>query len=300
MFDNPIFNYAGVNNPSGKIPTIISLTNTTSTDKEVNLFNAQENLVKENQSLPDGVTTNSAAIFEMSSSEIFSCYINSPLVGFQDKTEFFLRLDNGRSERYFQLETDVILATEKTLSGGYSQFPNPTLYRLPIDTPFPRVTATAEGLGALLRFVFSVEDIADLDFNRVPIFISVRNTINGCVDQFPLVQTQAGSSASSPNNATYQEVLQSTNFAPFGVESILLQSPKIQELAKNPIFVTERDANGNRNEQQVFLQRTPYTRPNQRIMRNIKEIDGATEVRLTLPKNTNADLYIYEKNRLIG
>ena len=53
-------------------------------------------------------------------------------------------------------------------------------------------------------------------------------------------------------------------------------------------------------ERQVRLLRTPYLRQNQRILSNLKKIDGATEVRFDIPRNTTADLYIYEKNRLVG
>ena len=299
MFDNPFFTYAGVSNPNGKDATIISLTNTTSEEKMVSLFNAQENLVKENQGLPDGVVANVTAIYEMPTAQDFSCYINLPLSGFEEDTEFFLVTTRQGEVRYFQLETDVILGTEKTLAAGYNQVFNPTLYRLPNETPIPRLSATAEGTGGNLRFIFGIPFSEDLAGNNVIQELRVQNSNNGCLDRFDLALTRAAS-AGSGDRATYSEVLQSTNFAPFGLDSIVLQSPKIQELAKNPIFVTERDANGNRNEQQVFLQRTPYTRPDQRIMRNIKEVDGATEVRMTLPKNTFADLYLYEKNRIIG
>lgn len=305
MFDNPIFSYAGFNNADGKQPTIISLANTTNQSQEVKLFNAQENLVLENQGLPDGVLANVSAIFEMPSLETFSCYITSPFfVGFENDTTFSLRIQKaGRPAEtidYFQLNTNVIINTFKTIVGGYNKLQNDSFYDL-LKTGFQlNVEATGESFGEQnLRLVFGVPNVRELGGSDGDILeVVVSNTTNGCLDRFPLTQTQTGFAASAADNTTtYQEVLQATNFQPFGVESILIQSPKLQEIAKNPIFVTERDANGNRNEQQVRLFRTPYLRPNQRILQNIREIDGGTEIRFDLPRNTTADLFIYDKQQ---
>ena len=305
MFDNPIFSYAGFNNADGKQPTIISLANTTNQSQEVKLFNAQENLVLENQGLPDGVLANVSAIFEMPSLETFSCYITSPIfVGFQDETIFALRIQRaGRPPEtlnYFQLNSNQIFSTLKTIVGGYNKIENPTRYDLLKTGLRLNVEATGESLGEQnLRLVFGVPNVRELGGSDGDILeVVVFNTTNGCGDRFPLTQTQTGFAASAADNTTtYQEVLQATNFQPFGVESILIQSPKLQEIAKNPIFVTERDANGNKSTQQVRLFRTPYLRPNQRIIQNIREIDGGTEIRFELPRNTTADLFIYDKQQ---
>ena len=44
MYNNPIFQYGGINNAGGAAPYNISLVNTGTTEERVNLFNAQENL----------------------------------------------------------------------------------------------------------------------------------------------------------------------------------------------------------------------------------------------------------------
>jgi len=304
MFDNPIFSYAGLNNAGGKQPTIISLANTTSQSQEVKLFNAQENLVKENQGLPDGVLANVSAIFEMPSLETFSCYITSPFfLGFQNETIFSLNIQKaGKPSQtidYFQLNRNVIIDTLKTIVGGYNKIQNDNSYFILKSGFGLNVEATGEGFNQVLRLIFGVPNVRELGGSDGDILqVVVRNSLNGCLDRFNLTQTQTGFAASAADNTTtYQEVLQATNFQPFGVESILIQSPKLQEIAKNPIFVTERDANGNRNEQQVRLFRTPYLRPNQRILQNIREIDGGTEIRFDLPRNTTADLFIYDKQQ---
>ena len=94
MFDNPYFEYAGVNNMQGAMPYIVNLQNTNNTNVEVNLFNAQENLTAENRGLPEGVVANSEAIFEMTKAELFTCYSTAPFLGFRTGTEFSLIQDN--------------------------------------------------------------------------------------------------------------------------------------------------------------------------------------------------------------
>tara|TARA_B100000927_G_scaffold47547_1_gene34665 strand:- start:1502 stop:2398 length:897 start_codon:yes stop_codon:yes gene_type:complete len=298
MYDNPLFSYAGINNPAGKQPTIVALANTTNQSQEVKLFNAQENLISENNGLPSGVVANSEFIFEMPSIEFFSCYQTAPFNGFRPETTFALKT-NALTNNMFRLNVDVQTSVSKTLTNGFNGVSDPTRYRL-----FPDrfdVDATIEGLQNRLRMIFGMTTLQSTKNRALEEVVVFNSTTFPCLDRFPLTQTSTGfNSSGSTNASTYQEILQSTNFAPFGVDEILIQSEKIQEIAKNPIRVTERDANGNKNRQLVILQRTPYTRNSQRIMRNIREIDGATEIELTLPPRTTAELYIYEKNRILG
>ena len=304
MFDNPFFTYAGYNNRTGVEPTIISVANTTNSSAEVKLFNAQENLTADNQNLPDGVLVNQDSIYEMASPEVFSCF--EPLGGFRAGTTFSITLSSSPAAiRYFVSNADYFTSASKIISGGYSGFINDSLYKIDArNQEFLPLNVTGEegflGSGSY-RFVFGVPNFERLGTRDI-VTMNVRNTTTyPCSDSKTLIQTQTGfNTGENPNAATYKEILQASNFAPLGVESILIQSPKMPELAKNPIFVSQRDANGNKNEQQVRLLRTPYLRQNQRILSNLKKIDGATEVRFDIPRNTTADLYIYEKNRLVG
>lgn len=301
MFDNPFFTYAGYNNRLGVEPTIVSVANTTSSSAEVRLFNAQENLTASNQNLPDGVLVNQDSIYEMASLETFSCF--EPAVGFNRETSFSITLSSSPAAiRYFFSAQDYFLSASKTISNGYSGVIDEDRYKLDRQKLILDVTGEEGPLGSgQYRFVFGVPNF-ELLGDRDIATMEVRNTTTyPCSDSKALIQTQTGfNTGENPNASTYKEILQASNFAPLGVESILIQSPKMPELAKNPIFVTQRDANGNRNEQQVRLLRTPYLRQNQRILSNLKKIDGATEVRFDIPRNTTADLYIYEKNRLVG
>jgi hypothetical protein len=298
MFDNPIFQYAQVRGTGGVEPTILSLANTTGVDKEVNLFNAENNLTEDNNGLPDGVVSNAQDIYEMSTSQLFSCYQTAPLNGFRDETNFSLETGPPTVvRRSFQLNTDVITNTVKTLTRGYNRIEDLNFYR--IDTGALPVQATATGAGNNLRFVFAVTDNSFLKGDDITAITVNNSTTFPCTDRFPLIKTSTGfNNSGSSNTSTYTEILQSSNFAPYGVDSLVIQSPKLSALASNPIFVTERDANGNREEQQATLLRSPYMRPNQRVISNIRKIDGATEVRMTIPKNTTATLFIYDKNRI--
>ena len=120
MFDNPIFQYGGINNAGGSDPYIVSLANTSSTESEVKLFNAQQNLTRENQGLPDGVVANAESIFEMPTAQTFSCYSFSPFVGFPAGTVFSLRLAASGLVAQFSLVQNLILFTNKTLVRAFS------------------------------------------------------------------------------------------------------------------------------------------------------------------------------------
>jgi len=296
VFKNPIFEYGGINNAGGADPYIVSLANTSSTASEVKLFNAQQNLTLENQGLPDGVVANAESIFEMPTAQTFSCYSFAPLIGFPAGTTFSLRLAVSGLVPQFSLIQNLVTFTNKTLVGAFSGIINFDFVK-PNRAQFRNLSATAEGDFQVLRFVFSVTDLAVTKGQDI-VAIRAENTGTGCVDDFPLVTTQTGFNSNNSSNAsTYQEILQTTNFTPFGVDSLVLQSPKLTALAENPVFLTEVDANGNRQQQQIALLRSPYMRPNQRVFSYIKEINGATEIDFTLPPSTTATLFIYDKYR---
>ena len=298
MNNNPIFQYGGLNNAGGAAPYNVSLVNTSSTSERVNLFNAQENLTAQNQGLPDKVIANASDIFEMPAQQNFSCFQNAPLNGFNAETDFSLRNSAGKVARSFRLNANVLSQTTKTLAGGYSGISNDSLYK--IATTRQNVEAQAEGFGSALRFIFSVTSTAQLQ-NDLPITdVVVRNsTTFPCTDIFPLTQTQTGFNTSqSTALGTYAEILQQTNFSPFGVESIVLQSAQIQAITANPVTLTETNANGNRDSQELSLLRNPYMNASQRVLNNVGRIDGATELSFTMPPNSQASLFIYDKYRM--
>ncbi len=298
MNNNPIFQYGGLNNAGGAAPYNVSLVNTSSTSERVNLFNAQENLTAQNQGLPDKVIANASDIFEMPAQQNFSCFQNAPLNGFNAETDFSLRNSAGKDARSFRLNANVLSQTTKTLAGGYSGISNDSLYR--IATTRQNVEAQAEGVGSALRFIFSVTSTAQLQ-NDLPITdVVVRNTTTfPCSDVFSLTQTQTGFNTSqSTALGTYAEILQQTNFSPFGVESIVLQSAQIQAITANPVTLTETNANGNRDSQELSLLRNPYMNASQRVLNNVGRIDGATQLSFTMPPNSQASLFIYDKYRM--
>ena len=159
MFNNPIFEYGGINNAGGADPYIVSLANTSSTASEVKLFNAQQNLTLENQGLPDGVVANAESIFEMPTAQTFSCYSFAPLIGFPAGTTFSLRLATSGLIPQFTLVQNLITFTNKTLVGAFSGIQNLDFVK-PNRAQFRNLSATAEGDFQILRFVFSVTDLA--------------------------------------------------------------------------------------------------------------------------------------------
>jgi hypothetical protein len=291
MFDNPFFTYAGYNNPSGLTPTEISVANTTNQTQSIKLFNAQDNLVQDNQGLPDGVLVNQSAIYEMPAFDTFTCF--QPLNGFRADTTFSIQLSGGTPIRYFFLVTDVFNSGSKTIAGGYSGVPNDTLYKLDAFSieALPLDVTGEEGFpgSGSYRFVFGVPNFQKLGTRNIEKMVVQNTTTFPCLDQIDLVQTQTGfSTQNTPNAATYPEILQASNFAPF------------QTLAETPIVVSKKNAQGDRDEQPLALVNTPYLRQNQRIIQNLNVIDGATELRMEVPPQTEVQLYIYEKNRLVG
>jgi hypothetical protein len=303
MFDNPYFRYAGINNPQGAMPYIVSLVNTNTTETEVNLFNAQENQTVANKGLPDGVVANAVAIFEMYKAETFlSCYQTAPLNGFPSKTTFQLVQDNAPNPDIitdmFQLKEDVLLDTAKILGGGYDG--NTTLTQLFVNQLRLNVSASAEGIQNNLRFIFSVTDMADIKFKDIKEIRVSNTTTYPCTDTFPLTKIETGfNSSDSTDAASYGEILATTNFSPLGVDHILMQSENIQTIASNPITLTRKDANGNRDSKEIALSNSPYIRPNQRTIQAINELDGATELTFTLPPETAVSLFIYENTRMV-
>lgn len=303
MFDNPFFTYAGYNNPSGLTPTEISVANTTNQTQSIKLFNAQDNLVQDNQGLPDGVLVNQSAIYEMPAFDTFTCF--QPLNGFRADTTFSIQLSGGTPIRYFFLVTDVFNSGSKTIAGGYSGVPNDTLYKLDAFSieALPLDVTGEEGFpgSGSYRFVFGVPNFQKLGTRNIEKMVVQNTTTFPCLDQIDLVQTQTGfSTQNTPNAATYPEILQASNFAPFQIQSIMIQSEQLQTLAETPIVVSKKNAQGDRDEQPLALVNTPYLRQNQRIIQNLNVIDGATELRMEVPPQTEVQLYIYEKNRLVG
>jgi len=303
MFDNPYFKYAGINNPQGAMPYIVNIVNTNTTETEVNLFDAQNNQTAINEGLPEGVVANAEAIFEMYKAEAFlSCYQTLPFIGFPDDTKFQLVQDNAPYPDIitdmFELREDVLLATAKILEGGFNG--NMTLSQVRINQDRLNVTATAEGTQNILRFVFSVNSMTDIK-NRDIKEIRVTNTTTyPCLDVFPLTKIITGfNNSDSSNAASYGEILATTNFTPLGVDHILIQSENIQAIATNPITLTRKDANGNRDSKQIALSNSPYIRPNQRTIQAVNELDGSTELSFTIPASTSVSLFIYEKTRMV-
>jgi len=303
MFDNPYFQYAGINNPKGEMPYIVNLANLNTTEAEVNLFNAQENQTAINRGLPEGVVANAEAIFEMPKAESFlSCYQTAPFIGFPSKTIFQLVQDNAPNPDIitdmFQLKEDVLLNTAKILGGGYDG--NMTLTQLFVRQGRLNVSASAEGTQNLLRFIFSVTSMVNIK-NRDIKEIRVENTTTyPCLDVFPLTRINTGfNNSDSSDAASYEEILATTNFSPLGIDHILIQSENIQAIATNPITLTRKDANGNRDSKEIGLSNSPYIRPNQRTIQAINEINGSTELTFTIPPETVVQLFIYAKNRMI-
>ena len=302
MFDNPYFQYAGINNPKGEMPYIVNLANLNTTEAEVNLFNAQENQTAENRGLPEGVVANAEAIFEMPKAEAFlTCYQTAPLIGFPAQTKFELIQDNTPNPpvitEMFRLVDDVLLNTAKILGAGYDGQQDFANYKL--NQSRLNVSASAEGTGNLLRFIFSVtsmSNIKNIDITEV----IVSNPTIPCTDRFPLTRINTGfNNSDSSDAASYEEILATTNFSPLGIDHILIQSENIQAIATNPITLTRKDANGNRDSKEIGLSNSPYIRPNQRTIQAINEINGSTELTFTIPPETVVQLFIYAKNRMI-
>jgi hypothetical protein len=298
MFENPYFTYAGMNNPRGAMPYIVSLSNLNTTETEVNLFNAQENLTATNKGLPDGVVANAELIYEMPTAQTFSCYQNAPLLGFRDETDFSLVLSGGGTPRSFRLIANVLTDTAKTLSGGYAGLENPSFYR--IDQDRANVSATADGTGGSLRFIFSVVSSEQLKGNDVVEILVSNTTTFPCTDRFPLTKITTGFNNSDSSDASsYGEILSTTNFTPLGIDHILLQSENVQKVGANPILLSVKDATGNRDRKEIALANSPYIRPNQRLISSINDIDGSTELTLTIPPQTILELFLYPTNRMI-
>jgi hypothetical protein len=305
MFDNPYFQYAGINNPKGEMPYIVNLANLNTTEAEVNLFNAQENLTAINRGLPEGVAANAEVIFEMTKAKAFlSCFQTAPLNGFPEQTKFQLVQDNAPNPDIitdmFQLKVDVLFDTAKILGAGYDGNKPLTQFYLFINSGRLNVSASAEGTGNLLRFIFSVTSMVNIK-NRDIKEIRVENTTTyPCLDVFPLTKINTGfNNSDSSDAASYEEILATTNFSPLGIDHILIQSENIRAIAKNPITLTRKDANGNRDSKEIALGNSPYIRPNQRTIQAVSEINGSTELTFTIPPSTIVTLFIYAKNRMV-
>tara|TARA_R100000406_G_scaffold90321_1_gene77040 strand:- start:3919 stop:4818 length:900 start_codon:yes stop_codon:yes gene_type:complete len=298
MFDNPYFTYAGMNNPMGAMPYIVSLSNLNTTESEVNLFNAQENLTASNKGLPDGVVANAELIYEMPFAQTFSCYQNVPFLGFRNETDFSLHNTAGGTLRSFQLQTNLLTGTAKTLAGGYAGVSNPTKYKL--DPRRANVSATAEGIGASLRFIFSVTSSEQLGGRDLDEIVVSNTTTFPCTDRFALTKITTGFNNSDSSDASsYTEILSTTNFTPLGIDHILLQSENVAKIGANPILLSVKDATGNRDRKEIALANSPYIRPNQRLISSINDIDGSTELTLTLPPQTILELFLYPTNRMV-
>lgn len=304
MFDNPYFQYAGINNPKGEMPYIVNLANLNTTEAEVNLFNAQENQTAINRGLPEGVVANAEAIFEMPKAEAFlSCYSTFPFIGFPEETKFELIQDNTPNPpvitEMFRLVDDVLLNTAKILGAGYDGQQDSPNYKL--NQSRLNVSASAEGTGNLLRFIFSVTSMSNIkNIDITEIRVTNTTPTYPCLDVFPLTRINTGfNNSDSSDAASYEEILATTNFSPLGIDHILIQSENIQAIATNPITLTRKDANGNRDSKEIGLSNSPYIRPNQRTIQAINEINGSTELTFTIPPETVVQLFIYAKNRMI-
>ena len=105
------------------------------------------------------MVANAESIFEMPTAQTFSCYSFAPLIGFPAGTTFSLRLATSGLIPQFTLVQNLITFTNKTLVGAFSGIQNLDFVK-PNRAQFRNLSATAEGDFQILRFVFSVTDLA--------------------------------------------------------------------------------------------------------------------------------------------
>ena len=111
--------------------------------------------------------------------------------------------------------------------------------------------------------------------------------------------TTGFNNSDSSDASSYTEILSTTNFTPLGIDHILLQSENVAKIGANPILLSVKDATGNRDRKEIALANSPYIRPNQRLISSINDIDGSTELTLTLPPQTILELFLYPTNRMV-
>ena len=241
-------------------PYIIFVENKNSTNTQVVLFDAQNNLGTSGNSLPVGISVNTK--FNYTTGQQLTTSFDTPSGTF-----------NAGTTASFAGKTSTYSIGGLTPTEASEQFQ--------INTDFSiNALLTRDCVSARITYAF-----ASNDDSLTSITIGAQT--------FALTRSDSAFFSYAGAASTYDEFLQQISVRPMFMEGNFLDSTKISVIQTNDFIVERADVTGESIKTFMVLNLDPYMRQSQRTMPNFHLLDGQTSLTLTLGSNSRQSLYLY-------
>ena len=254
-------------------PYIIFLENVSPTDKEVTIFDAQNNIGTAGFGLPAGIGVNydfkytSNPIFNINFDEVSGTFVGATIISIFKGAGIFvtyeitgLTLDEA-AEKINRAESSPLISNIE---------------------PSRAISAYIESDGAAnLKLVLQTNDTG---YTTYVITGSFSNTLTREDTDF----VKYGD-ARSP----YQEFLQQISVKPMAMEGNFIQSSNVVVIQTNDFIDQKLDVNGQISKTFLSLNLDPYMRSGTRTLTNFNLLNAQTSVTLTLPATSTSSIFLY-------
>ena len=252
-------------------PYIIFLENVSDTDKEVTIFDAQNNIATAGFGLPAGIGVNYD--FKYTSSRI-------PVSRFDEGSGTFTAVTN------------------LTLFKG-SNFVSYSIGGLTLDEAAEKVNRAEDNAVSNIEPSRAISAYLDSDgSSNLKLTLQTNDTgftlfnITGAINA-PLTREDTDFVKYGDARSPYQEFLQQISVKPMAMEGNFIQSSNVVVIQTNDFIDQKLDVNGQISKTFLSLNLDPYMRSGTRTLTNFNLLNAQTSVTLTLPANSTSSIFMY-------
>lgn len=241
-------------------PYIIFVENKNTSNTQVVLFDAQNNLGTQGNNLPVGISVNTK--FNYTTGQQLTTAFNTGSGTFNAGTTASFA---GKTASY-----DI---------GGLTPAEASEQFQINADFSI-NALLTRDGASARITYEFATSDDSLTDI-----------TIGA--QTFALIRSDSAFFAYAGAASTYDEFLQQIAVRPMYMEGNFVDSTKIAVIQSNDFIVERADVTGESVKTFMVLNLDPYMRASQRTMPNFNILDGQTSLTLTIGGRSRQSFYLY-------
>ena len=241
-------------------PYIIFVENKNTSNTQVVLFDAQNNLGTQGNNLPVGISVNTK--FNYTTGQQLTTAFNTGTGTFNGGTTASFA---GKTASY-----DI---------GGLTPAQASEQFQINADFSI-NALLTRDGASARITYEFATSDE------------SLTNITIGA-QTFALTRSDSAFFAYAGAASTYDEFLQQIAVRPMFMEGNFVDSTKIAVIQSNDFIVERADVTGESVKTFMVLNLDPYMRASQRTMPNFNILDGQTSLTLTIGGRSRQSFYLY-------
>lgn len=241
-------------------PYIIFVENKNTSNTQVVLFDAQNNLGTQGNNLPVGISVNTK--FNYTTGQQLTTAFNTGTGTFNGGTTASFA---GKTASY-----DI---------GGLTPVQASEQFQINADFSI-NALLTRDGASARITYEFATSDE------------SLTNITIGA-QTFALTRSDSAFFAYAGAASTYDEFLQQIAVRPMFMEGNFVDSTKIAVIQSNDFIVERADVTGESVKTFMVLNLDPYMRASQRTMPNFNILDGQTSLTLTIGGRSRQSFYLY-------